>query len=369
MNGAAGCGRHVFLVHTSLQYLLATALADELHERTQQPCRMLFLPDMLDPALFLRAATRWAESPFDRVVFIAPRSRLRLTTRRRGSGAILRDLVAAVLDAQPASLTVFNDRLEPDQAALITSARRFPQAQRRCVEDGSLAYTGFVYRAHSLAARLRKSLRTGRQWHDVRVLGTHPLVQQFVAMHPPLLREELRHRRVHAFPVGALDSPALRGLAAALCEAAGFVPEAVPPGSTVLTVSHSSYAARNPAYRELVQACAKRLGKRAGAFFVKYHPREAEGDYLGLCTQGIAQEIARSLPAECLYLTLRDRPLTVVGGMSTTLLTAGLLMPQVRCAALVHATTSGESWDKQLLDQLRITPLADAAAIDAYFDT
>ena len=81
----------------------------------------------------------------------------------------------------------------------------------------------------------------------------------------------------------------------------------------------------------------------------------------------MAQQIARTLPIECLYLMLRDRPLDVVGGMSTTLLTAGLLMPQVRCAALMHATPSGDSWDRRLLEQLRITPLADAAGIDRHF--
>jgi hypothetical protein len=53
--------------------------------------------------------------------------------------------------------------------------------------------------------------------------------------------------------------------------------------------------------------------------------------------------------------------------MSTTLLTAGLLMPQVRCIALVHASSAGDTWDQRLLDDLRITPLADVAAIDAHF--
>ena len=71
---------------------------------------------------------------------------------------------------------------------------------------------------------------------------------------------------------------------------------------------------------------------------------------LGCVSSGMRTEIARSLPIECLYLMLRDRPLNVVGGMSTTLLTAGLLMPQVRCAALVHATPSGDAWDPRLLD-------------------
>ena len=359
MGGAGATGRHVFLVRSSLQYLMATALAADLRQRTSQACRMVFLPDMLDPQLFQRAAQRWTQSPFDRVVFIDPRS---------GSAAIRRELAAAVREAQPVSMTVFNDREEPGQAALIATARHFPQAERRCAEDGSLAYTGFVYRPHGLAPRLRQRLRLGRRWHDVRVLGTHPLVQQFIAMHPSLLRRELCDDRVQPFPAPALESPALRSLAALLCEATGFAPQAVPAGATVLTVSHSSYATRNPDYQALVRACAARLSPRAGRFFVKYHPREAQADYLGLCEPGMAQQIARTLPVECLYLMLRDRPLDVVGGMSTTLLTAGLLMPQVRCAALMHATPSGDSWDQRLLEQLRITPLTDAAGIDRYFD-
>ncbi len=368
MSSAAACGRHVFLVRSSLQYLMATALAADLRERAQPACRMLFLPDMLDPQLFARTAQDWAQSPFDRVIFIQPRSRAGSEVPRRASGALRHELKAAILDARPASLTVFNDREEAGQVALIATARHFPQAERRCAEDGSLAYTNFVYRSHGLATQLRQKLRMGRRWHDVRVLGTHPLVQQFIAIHPSLLREELRHSPPLAFPAHALESLALRSLAARLCEATGFMPQSVPARATVLTVSHSSYAARNPAYQDLVRSCARKLGSRPGHFFVKYHPRESQADYLGLCEQGIAQEIARTLPIECLYLMLRDRPLDVVGGMSTTLLTAGLLMPQVRCAALVHATPSGDTWDQRLLDELHITPLADAASIDRHFD-
>jgi hypothetical protein len=69
-----------------------------------------------------------------------------------------------------------------------------------------------------------------------------------------------------------------------------------------------------------------------------------------------------------MYLMLRDRELTVVGGMSTSLLTAGLLMPRVRCAALVgDGGASGDRWDLQLLDQLHISPLVDTHAIAKYF--
>jgi hypothetical protein len=368
MGGEDASGRHVFLVRSSLQYLMATALAADLREHGPQACRMLFMPDMLEPALFLRATQGWAESPFDRVDFIEPRKRPGFEAPRRESGAIRRQLRTAILKARPVSMTVFNDCEEPGQVALIATARHFPQALRRCAEDGSLAYTNFVYRSHGLAMQLRQKLRMGRQWHDVRVLGTHPLVQEFIALHPSLVREELRHRPLLAFPSRSLESAALRSLAARLCEATGFMPQAVPAGATVLTVSHSSYAARNPEYPDLMRVCARKLVDGRGHVFVKYHPRESQADYLGLCAPGIAKEIARALPIECLYLMLRDRPLHVVGGMSTTLLTAGLLMPQVRCAALVHATATGDTWDQRLLEQLRITPLADAAGIDDHFD-
>lgn len=368
MNSPVAHGRHVFLVRSSLQYLLATALAADLRTRMPHPdCRMLFLPDLLDPDLFSRAAQGWVESPFDRLVLVEPRRLAGTGKPRRASATVRRELEAALVDAQPMSLTVFNDREEVGQAALIATARHFPQAERRCAEDGSLAYTNFTYRSLGLVTQLRQRLRMGRSWHDVRVLGTHPLVQQFIAIYPQLLRTQLRHRRIQPFPVPALESPALRSLAEAMCKAAGFRPHSVHAGSSILTVSHSSYAARNPDYLDLVKACAIKFGSQPERFFVKYHPRETQEDYLGLRAQGAAQEIARSLPIECLYLMLRDRPVTVAGGMSTTLLTAGLLMPQVRCIALVHASAAGDTWDQRLLDDLRITPLADVAAIDAHF--
>ena len=121
-------GRHVFLVRSSLQFLMATALAADLRERTPQACRMLFLPDMLDPQLFLRAAPGWAESPFDRVDFIEPRKRPGPKRRGASPAPSAVSCATAIAEARPVSMTVFNDREEPGQVALIATARHFPQA-------------------------------------------------------------------------------------------------------------------------------------------------------------------------------------------------------------------------------------------------
>lgn len=360
-----GPGSHVFLVRSSLQFLLAAALAADRRARGGEPCRMLFVPDVLDPGLFVRAAGGWAGSPFDRIDVVEPR-RDRGSGRERSSAGLRRELRAALAAAAPRSVWVFNDREETGQTLLAEAARRFPRAERLCVEDGSIAYTGFTYRAHRLATRWRQRLRVGRSWHDVRVLGTHPLVQRFVAIHPQLLRPELRGRAVEPFPVAALESAALRALAAAICAQAGFDPATVPAGAVLLAANHSSYADRNPDYREMVQACVACLADGALRGFVKHHPREAAPDPFGVIGSGAAAEVPRSLPAECLYLGLRDRPLVVVAGMSTSLLTAALLMPQARCAALVHGSAAGDAWDARLLEALHIKPLADAAAVARY---
>lgn len=362
--------RPLFLARSSLQFILATALAEEDRTDASSAPRLLFLPDVLDPRLFERAVDRWAANPFDRIEFIAPRILPGQSGASRSWRAVRRDLLRALGDAQPASIAVFNDRQEAGQAVLIEAARRWPDARRECIEDGAIAYTGFTYRRHSALTRWRMRLTVGAGWHDVQVLGTHPLTQVFKAIHPQLLRAELRGRHVEPFPADRLGGPAVRGLAAVFCELAGFDAQSMPAGAVLLTLSSSQYAQRNPDYLRLLRSGVAQLQQRSVPLLFKYHPREAEADYLGLRSQRHAQEVPRTLPVECVYLLARERPLLVVAGMSTSLLTASLLMPQARVAALVHTSAAGDAWNAELLRALRIEslPSADALlrAVDAW---
>ena len=329
---------------------------------------MLFLPDVLDPALFAQVVESWAETPFDRVAFVAPRRLPSQAEPARPWHAIRQDIVQALQDFSPTSVTVFNDRQDAGQTLLIEAAKRFPKARRECTEDGAHSYTTFTYRRHGAVTKLRQHWRLGRRWADVRVLGTHPLVQHFNATHPGLLRRELRNDKVHPFPLHRLGAESIRRLATCFCEHVGFDRQRIVAGAAIVTLNHSDYARRNPDYVALVQACVAQLRASATPFFFKYHPREATADPLGLGAQGAVGEIARTLPVECLYLLMREQPLLVIGGMSTSLLTAGLLMPHARTAALVHASGAGDAWDASLLAALKITPLADAQSVARYLD-
>jgi hypothetical protein len=366
LSAAAPGGRHLFLVQSSLQFILAAAAAEEARQTQHATCRMLFLPDVLDPALFAQVIEGWTDMPFDRVAFIAPRRLPGDTAPARPWRAIRHDIVQALNDFSPTNVTVFNDRQDAGQTLLIEAAKRFAHARRQCTEDGAHSYTTFTYRQHGAVTTLRQRWRLGRGWADVRVLGTHPLVQQFNATHPELLRRELRGDKVRPFPLHRLGAETIRHLATCFCERVGFDPQRIPAGAAILTLNHSDYARRNPDYVALVQACVAQLSASATPFLFKYHPREAAADPLGLGAQGAVGEIARTLPVECLYLLMREQPLLVIGGMSTSLLTAGLLMPQARTAALMHASSAGDAWDASLLEALKITPLADAQAVSRY---
>jgi Alpha-2,8-polysialyltransferase (POLYST) len=369
LSAAAPGGRHLFLVQSSLQFILAAAAAEEMRQTQQATCRMLFLPDVLDPALFAQVVEGWTDTPFDRVAFIAPRRLPSQTGPARPWRAIRHDIVQALQDFAPTGVTVFNDRQDAGQTLLIETAKRFPKARRECTEDGAHSYTTFTYRRHGTLTRLRQHWRLGRGWADVRVLGTHPLVQQFNATHPELLRRELRGDEVRPFPLHRLGAETIRHLATCFCERVGFDRQRISACAAIVTLNHSGYARRNPDYAALVQACVTQLRASATPFFFKYHPRETTADPLGLATQGAVGEIARTLPVECLYLLMREQPLLVIGGMSTSLLTAGLLMPHARTAALVHASNAGDAWDASLLGALKITPLADEQAVARYLAT
>jgi hypothetical protein len=364
---AAQTARHLILAQSSLQFILATALAEETRSAGGR-CRLLFLPDVLDPGLFARAIDGWSHSPFERIETITPRRRAGQAVKVRAAAAVHRDIVAALVACAPTVVTVFNDRQDAGQTLLIETARRFPQALRRCAEDGALAYTDFRYRAHGALTRWRQRLRMGRGWSDVQVLGTHPLLQRYLALHPERVRAELRGHVVEPLPSAQLGSASLLEFAGRLCQLTAFDTQRVDAGAVLLTLGHASYAARNPDYTTLVRHGVEGLVARRQPFFFKYHPRETAPDPLGLAGLPLAQEVPRTLPVECLYLLARMRPLVVVGGMSTSLLTAGLLMPHARIAALVHASNAGDAWDAALLAALRITPLKDAAALEAYLD-
>jgi hypothetical protein len=355
-------GRCLCLVRSSLQFILALALAEHRRTTGSGPTRIVFLPDVLEPDLLEQAVAAIVDPPCEPLVVVRSRRQPGLRDKTRSWRALQRDIADVLVDAQADEVTIFNDREDAGQLTLIETARRFPQALRSCVEDGAHAYRDFKYRAHGLLTRVRQRWRYGPQWSDVRILGTHPLVQRYSAIHPLLLRPELRGNVVQ-FPAAQLDSPPLRQFAGTVCRLVGFDPRMMPAQPLLLSVSSSTYARRNPDYAAMMQATVAHLRDTAQPFLFKYHPREPQADYLQLASTPRALEIPRTIPLECVYTLARERPMFVIGGMSTSLMMAVLLVPRASAAALAHATDVGDRWDAAQFAALRITSVSDIGGL------
>lgn len=363
LNTSIGMGRRPVLVaQTSLQLVLAAALAEESRVAGAPTARLVFVPDLVNPDLFRNACAAWEDPPFAAIDFLEPRRQAGGRTSRPWS-ALHDELTQLVKDSQPTSVTVFNDRQDIGQCVLIAARRYWPTAMRQCAEDGALAYTGYTYRRLGVVTRLRQRLRLGPDWVDVRVLGTHPLVQEFVALHPHLLRPELRHMRVRPFPSTLLAGRSLQKLAHVVSQAQGWTPARLSDGTVLLALNHSSYAQRNPGYVELIKTSVHHLKSSGVRCLFKYHPREAQDDYLTLRRAWPSGEIPRALPMESVYLLAQHHRMLVLGGVGTSLLTAALLLPRARCVALATADQAMDRWEAPLTSALGLLSAPDASAV------
>lgn len=311
-------GATFYLASTPYHVLLALADA----ERARAQATLFFFGAFPSAAQYLAALL---ETPallpglhVDGIIGSAKARALRREARQR-----LRDCMEL---CSPDRVVVFNDRHDLSQLVLAIAAAG-KGVTRACFEDGSSFYTGWLAPAAGFWTQLRKRLFTAPRWTPIRILGTHPLVDEVRALRPDAVRPELRGR-AQALELDLLASPVLRRFSERLLHAmrsAGQTPELPPCPDLLLTPPLEKVEAWAARAREV-------LGESPGVA-IKYHPRQAEIDPGNLLRFG--PEISRHLPLELLYLLWGRAPRCVVGdGNSTTLLSTRLLAPDARVIGL-----------------------------------
>jgi hypothetical protein len=205
------------------------------------------------------------------------------------------------------------------------------------------AYASSVSRPLTTLEQAAGRLLFGRDWCGISVLGTSRLVARGVFVHPGLVRPELAHLPKTPIAREALFSPRMRRLAGEIARVSGADPDCVASVTAVLTATHSSIASRASDYRTQMHAMVELLLRDHETLAVKYHPRQAEPDYLGLARDRRIVLLPRGLPLECLYVLAaagadgRNESSTlrlVIGDVSTTLLSARWLVPDARVVSL-----------------------------------
>jgi hypothetical protein len=186
----------------------------------------------------------------------------------------------------------------------------------------------------------------GRDWSGIEVLGTSRWISTGMFIYPELVRTELAHLRCIALPRDLVLNDEMRGIAGRMLQASNANIARIRTVDAVVTVSHSSVGSGSVAYRKGLAAIVGQLIRRGCRVGIKYHPREAEPDYLGLARGDGVVGLPQGLPLEYLYILSATRatgtedafaPLRyVIGDVSTTLLTARWIVPDAHCISLAR---------------------------------
>jgi len=271
-------------------------------------------------------------------------SRARRQFRYRGA---LGEMRALTRNIAPAEIWVGNDARPECQAAFSTASRPADRVTGVYIEDGLTAYASSVKRPLKRWENAVGYVMFGRFWSGISVLGTSRWISKGLFIYPALVRHELSHLSHVPIAADALLTDEMRRLAAEMVRLAGADSVTISRLEAIVTVSHSSVAAKLPQYRDAIARLVAKLIESGRTVGVKYHPRQAEPDYLGLTGSNRVVLLPQGLPLEYLYLlTAPSSPgasgvaggnlQVVVGDVSTTLLTARWLVPRARCVSLAR---------------------------------
>jgi hypothetical protein len=242
-------------------------------------------------------------------------------------------------DARPETHRAFEAAAETTSGR---GARDGTQIRGVYIEDGLTAYAASVKRPLNAGEQLVGRVFFGRYWSGIAVLGTSNWISTGLFIFPSLVRRELAHLEKVPLPRDCFFSAWMRELAEHVVRQAGSDVAALRRLDAIVAVSHSSVARRAPGYQPGISALVERLVAKGCTVGVKYHPRQAEADYLGLTRVPGVVRLPQGLPLEYIYILRASSaaggtPVRfVVGDVSTILLTARWLLPEACCLSLAR---------------------------------
>jgi len=252
--------------------------------------------------------------------------------QRRDTFALLDRWLQA--DEGVEGIAVGSDRRVEFQYAMAQASRR-RRIDGHYLDDGLYSYLGRPWRpVKDRLDGLLKKAAYGRWWQTPPTIGASGWITDAWLWMPEAAVSALQRKRLHRIEAAWFRHPRLTAWVERVLAAFGVEREML-QGDLLLLLTHPNNARKMPGYVARMQQLAQEARRRGLKVMAKYHPRVGTDDPFEMKRLGV-----QLLPAGMVFefvLPLLPDALRLVGDVSTTVLSARWLRPDLRVFALLDA--------------------------------
>jgi len=283
--------------------------------------------------LYYEALQQWETCPFNSIALFKTRLKGSLAKLKARHEAF-RELRIRTASIMPSRIYVGNDR-RIEFAYTLHIAKRFqPSVIGGYLDDGVYTYITQKSKWHQdtfIDIGLKK-LIYGLWYFRPSIVGGSDAVQEAYITLPEYANPILKTKQCIPLKTSVLTSPQLSEFSQALLEPFDLDIDALKKLSFIITLPHESLFERSPHFKEAIIETVKEACVKGASLGVKYHPRQEHPDPLNLRQYGKITLLPGALAFEAL-LPLLHHPI-IIGDVSTALLTARWLRPDLRVLSL-----------------------------------
>lgn len=338
---------HLFLASTPFNMLTSAMVAFELPAEDVAYLGLIDQPDMKRP--FVAALHEWQESPFAQTLLLSQQAKGKGKRQQRKSTF---EKIAQLIDeVKPDKIYTGNDRRIEFQYAMHHIRKSNDASIGIYIDDGTYSYLGREthWLKDKVLDNLVKKLIYGLWWQQPSTIGASNWVSQAILAFPESAVPELQQKICVALPEN-LQKFEFEHLAKLCLNKFDYSVDKLMNIDALILLPHTSVATD-----QTKNKLSYWLANRGAKISFKHHPRTAltndGGDKEDWLIPPQALQIPAGIPMEVL-LPLLQPTCQLAGDVSTALLTAKWLRPELEVTAFATANTSTHWLD--LLNLLKI---------------
>lgn len=337
------------LVSTPLHFFIASNIAisracDEHH---------LVIIDQIniENNFILKAENKWGLSPFQSVEIFQGRIKNNIE-KWKSRKRIFDALKNKILSLEPDEISTGNDRRVEFQFCMHVAQKRKKTTFGSYLDEGMYTYLGrgdSKWFFDRYIDNFFKKLFYGFWWQSPKTIGESSWVKRIYAAFPGLVVESIKNKELIQIDPAVFRQNAISNLSEQILQSHNIDVEKIKSIDMIILIPHESIYMKYATFKNKILDL---IGRNQNLnIAVKYHPRDTKKDRLALLSLPSVSYIPEMFNFESMLPQLEKA--TIVGDVSSVLLTARWLRPDLKAVALMEKNVS-ESL-KALFKKLNIT--------------